>query len=262
MNLTLDDALLRFGGSSLACDAPVDPRAGTVFHDGAMRSAAGFEWAPPVQGAVYGTLLNYKDALAALGERAFAPPYKAPPRAPVLYIKPRNTHSAHERAIVVPNGVEALAMGASLGVVIGRVACRVAESDALDHVAGYTIGNDVAVPHDDFHRPSIRLKCRDGFCPLGPWVMARRHVADPDALAIRVTIDGAIRQQANTRDVVRPVRALLAAVTDFMTLLPGDVLLTGVPGNAPLARPGQRVAITIDGIGTLANTLVAEGAAP
>jgi 5-oxopent-3-ene-1,2,5-tricarboxylate decarboxylase/2-hydroxyhepta-2,4-diene-1,7-dioate isomerase len=178
----------------------------------------------------------------------------------VLYIKPRNTRSAHGRPIVVPAGVTALQMGASLGVVIGRTACRVREADAMAFVAGFTIVNDVSIPHDDYYRPSIRYKCRDGFCPLGPWVLARRHVRTPDALDIRVDIDGVVRQRANTRDLVRPIGRLLADVTEFMTLAPGDVLMVGVPGGAPLAQAGQRVAITIDGVGTLANPLIAASA--
>jgi len=258
MDLRIDDALVRLCATALPLDVPVDPGADTFRLDGAMRPTAGVAWVPPVCGAVYGTLLNFRDALAALGDAVREPPYKAPPTAPVLYVKPRNTHSAHERPIVVPRGVPELEMGASLGLVIGRVACRVPERDALSFVAGYTIANDVSVPHDNYYRPSIRMKCRDGFCPLGPWVIARRHVADPNALALRVTIDGVERQRAQTRDLVRPVHRLLADVTDFMTLLPGDVLLVGVPAAAPRARAGQRVAIAIDGVGTLANTLVAE----
>ncbi|MFO1323653.1 MAG: fumarylacetoacetate hydrolase family protein [Burkholderiales bacterium] len=217
-----------------------------------------FAWLPPVAGTVYGVLLNYRDALAALGDAVNQPPHKAPPKAPILYVKPRNTRSAHGRAIVVPAGVDALEMGAALAVVIGRVACRVAERDALTFVAGYAVANDVCVPHDSYYRPSVRFRCRDGFCPIGPWVVARRHVADPDALTLEVAIDGVVRQRAHTGGVVRPLRRLLADVTEFMTLQPGDVLLTGVPGGAPRARAGERVAITISGVGTLENTLVNE----
>jgi 5-oxopent-3-ene-1,2,5-tricarboxylate decarboxylase / 2-hydroxyhepta-2,4-diene-1,7-dioate isomerase len=262
MDLTIDDALVHVAGAPFPLDVGVDLRAGTLLMAGTPRPVAGLLLESPVRGAVYGTLLNFKDALAALGNAVREPPYKAPPKAPVLYVKPRNTRSAHGRPIVVPEGVAALQMGASLGVVIGRTACRVREADALAHVAGYTIVNDVGIPHDNYYRPSIRYKCRDGFCPVGPWVMARRHVPAPDALAIRVEIDGVVRQLANTRDLVRPVARLLADVTEFMTLVPGDVLMVGVAGAAPLAQAGQQVAITIDRVGTLANALVAARAAP
>ena len=259
MNLAIRDALVRVQGSALPHDVRVDPRAGTLAWQGRPRAVSALAWQPPVAGAVYGTLLNDRAALAALGEAAGKPPYKAPPNAPVLYAKPRNTRSAYGWPIVVPDGVPSLAMGACLGVVIGRTACRVRADDALGFVAGYTVGNDVSVPHDSFYRPMVRYRCRDGFCPIGPWVIARRHVADPDALAIRVEIDGAVRQRATTGTFVRTVARLLADVTEFMTLAPGDVLLTGVPADAPLAHAGQRVAVTIDGVGTLMNTLVAPG---
>jgi 5-oxopent-3-ene-1,2,5-tricarboxylate decarboxylase/2-hydroxyhepta-2,4-diene-1,7-dioate isomerase len=134
-------------------------------------------------------------------------------------------------------------------------------ADALDVVAGYTIANDVSVPHPDYYRPSIRYKCRDGFLPIGPWVMAARRVPRPDALEIRVAIDGKPCVHAALSDLVRPIATLLADVTAFMTLAPGDVLLVGVPAGAPRARPGQHVAIHVDGVGTLENTLLAAPAA-
>lgn len=256
MNVAIDDALVHVAGEPLPRDVRVDPRAGTLAWRGRTRSAADLAWLPPVAGAVYGVLLNDRGALAALGAAAHAPPYKAPPRAPVLYVRPRNTRSAHRWPVVVPAGVEALAVGASLAVVVGRTACKVTAADALEFVAGYTVASDFCVPHDSFYRPAVRHRCRDGFCVLGPWVIARRHVHDPDALAIRVEVDRVERQRATTRDFVRPVAQLLADVTAFMTLVPGDVLLTGVPAQAPHARRWQRVTVTVEGVGALENTLV------
>jgi 5-oxopent-3-ene-1,2,5-tricarboxylate decarboxylase/2-hydroxyhepta-2,4-diene-1,7-dioate isomerase len=215
---------------------------------------------PPyrLSGNVYGTLLNQRGALAALGAAASQSPYKTPPRAPVLYIKPRNTLNGPAGAVPVPADAPELEVGATLGVVIGRTACRVAAGEALDCVAGYTIVNDVSVPHVSFYRPSIRLKARDGFCCIGPEVVARARIADPDALGIRVYVDGQLAQSGSTRDLVRPVRQLIADVTEFMTLAAGDVLLVGVPPGAPRVRAGQGVAIEIDGIGRLENRFVAE----
>lgn len=211
---------------------------------------------------VYGTLLNHREALAALGDAVHQPPYKAPPKAPVLYIKPRNTLNVHGGAIVVPQGVDELEMGATLGIVIGRTACRVSEAEALSVVAGYTVCNDVSVPHASYYRPSLRFKCRDGFLALGPAVVARDLVLAPDALALTVAIDGQVAQRSSTGGMFRGVARLIHEVTDFMTLSPGDVLMLGVPNGAPRARAGQRVSITIDGIGTLENHLVAEATAP
>ena len=212
-------------------------------------------------GTVYGALLNHRAALAALGEAVHQPPYKAPPRSPVLYIKPRNTFAADGDAVVVPAGVDDVEIGAALGIVIGRDACRVAEADAPACVAGYTVCNDVSVPHASFYRPSLRFKCRDGFLPIGPWVVAAHRVADADALAVQVSLDGRIVQQTSTAGMQRPVARLIAEVSAFMTLAAGDVLMLGVAAGAPRARPGQRVRIHIESVGTLENPLVAETAA-
>ncbi len=206
---------------------------------------------------VYGALLNHRSALAALGAAASRPPYKAPPVAPVLYIKPRNTLAVSGDVVWIPAGTLELEVGACLGMVIGRTACRVSEAQALDHVAGYLIVADVSVPHDSYHRPSIRYKARDGFCPLGPAVIERAAVGDPDALTIRTYLDGALRQTASTSESIRPAARLLADVTEFMTLMPGDVLTLGAAAPAPRVRSGQTLTIELDGLGSLSNPYLA-----
>ena len=220
-----------------------------------------FDVAPyRLSGVVYGTLLNHEAAISALGAAAFQPPYKAPARAPVLYVKPRNTLIGHRDSVTVPVDAPELEIGASLGIVIGRTACRLAENQALDHVAGYTIVNDISVPHDVFYRPSIRFKARDGFCPIGPRVVPRHEILNPDALAVRVYADGALVHSTTTGERRRTVARLLADVTEFMTLSPGDVLMLGASAGAPRARAGQQVRIEIDGLGQLDNAFITEGA--
>jgi len=220
----------------------------------------GFLSQTAVRGTVYGTLLNHRDALAALGDAVHQPPYKAPPRAPVLYIKPRNTWVGDGDAVHVPAGVDALEIGATLGLVIGRTACRVSAGQALSHLAGYAIVVDISVPHGSFYRPSLRFKARDTFCPIGPVVPADR-LLDPDALGIEVAIDGSLAHRAGTAGLVRSCARLLADVSEFMTLFPGDVLSVGVAAGAPLARAGQRVRVSIGGLGRIENPLLAERAA-
>ena len=212
----------------------------------------------PVRGTVYGTLLNEKAALAALGEQVHEAPYKAPPKAPILYIKPRNTWVGSGASVPVPLDAPELEMGATLGVVMGRTASHVTVAEALDYVAGYTVLNDISVPHASFYRPSIRFKCRDGFCPIGPAVVPKDAIADPDQLAVTVSLDGVVVQRTSTANRVRSVAQLLADVTEFMTLHPGDVLSIGVAAGSPLARAGQHVSIHIEGVGVLENTLVKE----
>jgi 5-oxopent-3-ene-1,2,5-tricarboxylate decarboxylase/2-hydroxyhepta-2,4-diene-1,7-dioate isomerase len=216
---------------------------------------------PPyrLSGAVYGTLLNHRSAVTLLGDAVNQPPYNAPPTAPVLYIKPRNTLALSGSVVSIPRGTPELEVGACLGLVIGRTACKVAEARALDYVAGYLIVADVSVPHGVFHRPSIRFKARDGFCPLGPAVTARGAVANPDALTIRTYIDESLVQTAGTADLIRPAARLLADVTEFMSLAPGDVLALGAAAPAPRVRPGQTSRIDIDGLGSLSNLFLEAG---
>jgi 5-oxopent-3-ene-1,2,5-tricarboxylate decarboxylase / 2-hydroxyhepta-2,4-diene-1,7-dioate isomerase len=211
---------------------------------------------PPyrLSGAVYGTLVNHRSAMAALGDAVNRPPYNAPPTAPVLYIKPRNTLALPGSVVSVPRDTPELQIGACLGMVIGRTACKVSESQALDHLAGYLIVADISVPHASFHRPSIRFKARDGFCPLGPHVTARALIRNPDALTIRVYVDDTLVQTAGTTDSIRSAARLLADVTEFMTLAPGDVLALGAAAPAPRVRAGQTSRIEIDGLGSLANS--------
>ena len=225
--------------------------------DGQMQAGAGcfsipFD-VPPyrLSGTVYGALLNHASALAALGDAANRPPYGAPPAAPVLYIKPRNTLGLSGSPVTIPAGTPELEVGACAGLVIGRTACRVPESRALDYVAGYLIVADVSIPHANHYRPSVRFKARDGYCPLGPAVTALAAVANPDALTVRAYVDGVLVQTASTADLIRPAGRLLADVTEFMTLAPGDVLALGAAASAPRVRSGQTATIDINGLGSL-----------
>jgi 5-oxopent-3-ene-1,2,5-tricarboxylate decarboxylase/2-hydroxyhepta-2,4-diene-1,7-dioate isomerase len=215
----------------------------------AVLAAIPFDVAPyRLSGTVYGAAFNHRSALSGLGDAASRPPYNAPPDSPVLYIKPRNTLALSGHAVMIPAGTTHLEVGASLGVVIGQTACRVSESRALDYAAGFLIVADVSVPHSNYHRPSISCKARDGYCPLGPLVIARCVLADPDALTIRIYLDGTLVQAASTAELIRPAARLLADVTEFMTLVPGDVLALGAAWPAPKARTGQTVEIQVDGL--------------
>lgn len=193
----------------------------------ALPSMAAAPWR--LSGTVIGVLANDPAMLAAMGDAVNAPPYKAPPRAPILYVKPANTWIAHGAPIPLPAGVPALEMNATLGVVIGTTACRVPEAHALEFVRGYTIVNDVCEPHASFYRPGVRQRCRDGFCAFGPWVVAANAVGSPDALAMRVFVNGQLRGADNTGNLVRGIARLITDVTEFMTLAEGDVLLVGSP---------------------------------
>lgn len=208
---------------------------------------------------VVGALLNFRGAWRAMEPAMHQPPHHKPPVHPVLYLKPANTWAVPGQAIVLPTGVAEVEVGGTLGVVFARSTARVGERDAPSHVAGYRIVNDITVPHAAVLRPPLRQKCRDGFCPMGPLVDAM-HVADPDALAIRCFVNGELRLSNTTAHLMRPVARLIAEVSEFMSFEAGDVLLVGVPEDAPVAKAGDRVAVEIDGLGRLENPLRAEGA--
>ncbi|KWW11309.1 4-hydroxyphenylacetate isomerase [Peribacillus simplex] len=212
----------------------------------------------PVTGTLYGTLLNYKGSLEALMEQVHHPPYNEPPKGPVLYIKPRNTFSAFAKPVPLPTGEPELEIGASLGIVIGKTATRVKKAQAMDYIEGFTIVNDISIPHESVYRPAIRYKARDGFCPIAPWVVSKDSISNPDRLGIRVYINGELRQENTTSNLIRPISRLIEDITDFMTLNAGDVLLVGVPENAPLAKANDHVRIEIDEIGYLENPIVTE----
>lgn len=213
-----------------------------------------------LSGTVYGTLLNHRPALEQLGDAVNAPPYKGAPNAPVLYVKPRNTLARSGDAIAVPTTPGILEIGAALGLVIGRTASRVPEGEALQYVAGYTVVADYSVPHDSYYRPSVRFKALDGSCPIGPHVVPRQLIDNPDNLVVNVYVDDAIVQTTTTEGMVRNAARLLADVTEFMTLSPGDVLMLGVAAGAPRVGAGHRVGIVIQMVGRLDNTLIEERA--
>ncbi len=202
-------------------------------------------------GMVCGAAMNHRGVLAALGAAAHQPPYKAPPMGVVLYIKPRNTLMAAGGAALVDDAVPELDVGAALGLVIGRTACSVNIDDALDHLAGVIVVADFSAPYDSHFRPQIRFKARDASLAFGPAVVALGKAGDIDALGIRVIVDGRLAHEASTGDRIRGAAQLIADVSDFMTLSPGDVVLTGIAPDAPRVGAGAAVVIEIDGLGRL-----------
>lgn len=214
-------------------------------------------------GVVYGTLLNDPATLTALGDAVNQPPYRAPPKAPVLYLKPRHTQAPSGAAVDVP-AEGRLDIGATLGLVIGRAACRVPQAQALGYVAGVLPVADLSLPHTAFYRPSVRLRACDGSCLLGPVVAPAARVPDPNAVELSVRVDGDVVQTVRLDGMVRPAARLLQDVTEFMTLRPGDVLLLGLAAGAPQARAGQHFSIEaagVEALGRLEGHLVAESTA-
>lgn len=216
-------------------------------------------------GTVYGTLLNFPRERDALGERMSAAPYKAPPSAPVLYLKPANTWTPHGRPIALPADAREVWVGATIAMVIGPQALVPAPHSAIECVAGYVLMNDLSLPQPNLFRPPVRFNCIDGFLGIGPEVVPAEHAGDPAAFTLEVRLDGELVQSLSFAELVRSAPQLLADVSEFMTLHPGDVLMLGsdvLDGGVRLtARPGQRIDLDAPGFPTLSNTLATESAA-
>ena len=215
-------------------------------------------WLP--QGTVYGTLMNFTDEHAALAAQMDAPPYKAAPQAPVLYIKTANTFSAHGSAITLPAQAAHVQVRACIGLVFKKstqVASTIKHFTAIDNIASVVLFNDLTVPHESFYRPPVKFKCIDGFLCTGQLPHALRDVAALDALTITVRINGIIVQTFSTADTVRSAAQLVSDVAEFIDLQDGDVMLLGSPFNAPLAAAGDAIEISAPGFAPLRHTLVA-----
>ena len=207
-------------------------------------------------GTVVGVLLNDRASTDANLASFGSPPYNALPVGPILYIKPRNTLAGEGAAVEVPADPGRVRIDATIGAVIGRTATRIPAHEALAFVAGYAIVSDVTLPHESVYRPAVRQRCRDGFCPIGEIRDAAGF--DIGAATITISIDGLEVHRRRLSDLVRPLPELLADITAFMTLSPGDVVLVGPPRDAPLAQPGAVVRIVVPGLATLTHTMVAE----
>jgi 5-oxopent-3-ene-1,2,5-tricarboxylate decarboxylase/2-hydroxyhepta-2,4-diene-1,7-dioate isomerase len=202
------------------------------------------------RGTVYGTLMNFQGELDALGAKMNEPPYKAPPKAPVLYVKPANTWSENGAAIALPARVAQVQVGATVAMVM----------KSAREVAGYVLMNDLAIPHESFFRPPVKLNCLDGFLGIGERVRSRNEAGDPAVFKLEVRINGELKQTVRFSQLVRAADQLLADVSEFMTLGPGDMLMLGCDVGKPLAKAGDRIDISMPALGTLTNTLVAEAA--
>jgi 5-oxopent-3-ene-1,2,5-tricarboxylate decarboxylase/2-hydroxyhepta-2,4-diene-1,7-dioate isomerase len=208
-------------------------------------------WMP--EGTVYGTLLNFQREHALWAPRMSEAPYKAPPRAPVLYIKTANTFTAAGRSIALPAG-QPVVVSASLGLVMGA-----------GGAVGVALFNDVAIAHDSYYRPPVKFQCVDGFLGVGPGCVALERVGGLDglkALQLELRINGVHRQTTALAELVRDAATLLHDVLDFMTLQPGDVLMLGsdcLPdGSRPLVHAGDTVEISADGFESAVHSFAAE----
>lgn len=190
--------------------------------------------------------LNYRTHIAEMGHEM--------PSEPIIFIKPSTAVIGPGVAIELPEGVGRVDHEAELGVVIGRRTHRATPEDAAANILGYTCGNDVTAR--DLQRRDgqwSRAKGFDGFCPIGPWVATD---VDPADLAIECFVNGEMRQSARTSDMLFDPYQLVSFVSSVMTLVPGDVVLTGTPGGIGPLNAHDRVEVRIEGVGVLINDVV------
>jgi 5-oxopent-3-ene-1,2,5-tricarboxylate decarboxylase/2-hydroxyhepta-2,4-diene-1,7-dioate isomerase len=210
-------------------------------------------WLPPIEpGTIFALALNYADHAKELS-------FKAPPE-PLIFLKGPATVCGHLGETRRPADVTYMHYECELAVVIGEPARNINRNDAYDYVAGYTVANDYAIRDylENYYRPNFRVKSRDSATPLGPWLVDAEDVPDPMNLRLRTLVNGKVTQEGSTRDMIFDIPALIEYLSGFMTLLPGDLILTGTPEGLADVKIGDEVVTEIEGIGSLKNTIVGD----
>jgi len=208
-------------------------------------------WLPPVEpGTIFALGLNYADHARELSFKA--------PVTPLVFLKGPNTLCGHMGYTRRPADATYMHYECELAVVMGKTARQVKQADAYGCVAGYTIANDYAIRDylENYYRPNFRVKSRDSTTPLGPWLVDSADIPDPMNLRLRTLVNGRLTQEGCTRDMIFTIPALIEYLSGFMTLSPGDLILTGTPEGLADVKAGDVVVTEIDGLGSLQNTIV------
>ena len=219
--------------------------------DGRRVAGDAVVWLPPIEPRTgFALAINYADHAKELSFKK--------PDAPLAFLKGRNAWIGHRSTSKRTADATFMHYECELAVVIGHPARDVSAANAYDVVAGYTVANDYVIRDyiENYYRPNLRAKNRDGLTVLGPWLVDRADVPDPMNLTLSTTVNGNETQRGNTRDMVFGIPALIAYLSSFMTLAPGDVILTGTPDGIVDVKPGDEVVTAIDGVGRLVNTIV------
>jgi 2-keto-4-pentenoate hydratase/2-oxohepta-3-ene-1,7-dioic acid hydratase in catechol pathway len=202
---------------------------------------------PPVQPSKVVCMgLNYQDHAEELNMDI--------PDEPILFLKPPTTVIGHEEPIVYPHQSHQVDYEAELAVVIGREARSVSQEDPLDYVAGYTILNDVTAR--DLQQKDgqwTRAKSFDTFCPIGPWIETEMN---PSNQKICMKVNGKVKQNSNTTNMIFPPEELIRFISQIMTLKPGDVIATGTPPGVGPLQVGDVAEVSVEGIGILRNNVI------
>lgn len=239
----------------VACDGAIheamEHNGHLLLEDGRELHETDVTWLPPVEpGAIFALGLNYADHARELSFKA--------PEEPLVFLKGPATLIGHLAHTVRPADVKYMHYECELAVVIGKTARNINRASAHEFVAGYTVANDYAIRDylENYYRPNLRVKSRDGATPLGPWLVDRDDISDPMNLTLRAYINGKVTQEGSTRDMIFSIPVLIEYLSSFMTLSPGDLILTGTPEGLADCQPGDEVVTEIEGVGRLVNTIV------
>ncbi|WP_306366689.1 fumarylacetoacetate hydrolase family protein [Nocardiopsis sp. CC223A] len=177
---------------------------------------------------------------------------------PVVFLKPSTSVAGPTDPIFHPAVSERVDFEGELAIVISRPCREVPRERAADVIFGYTVANDVTARDlQQKDKQWTRAKGFDSFCPIGPWITTGLSIDEAQDLAVTTTVDGEVRQSGRTSQFIHDIPGMISYVTSFMTLLPGDVLLTGTPAGVGPLRVGQEVAVTVERLGTISNRVVA-----
>jgi len=209
------------------------------------------QWLPPVEvGTVFALGLNYADHAKELAFKA--------PEVPLVFLKGPNTIVGHRAQTRRPADATYMHYECELAVVIGKTGKNLSKAEAMDIVAGYTVANDYAIRDylENYYRPNLRVKNRDGCTPLGPWLVDAADVPNPMALKLTTRVNGKTTQQGTTADMIFDIATLIEYLTSFMTLNPGDIILTGTPEGLADVKAGDVIETEVEGVCCLINTIV------
>jgi 5-oxopent-3-ene-1,2,5-tricarboxylate decarboxylase/2-hydroxyhepta-2,4-diene-1,7-dioate isomerase len=231
--------------------------AGVQLADGRVLAEDAVVWLPPFEvGTIIALGLNYADHLKELSKELTVTAKDEP----LVFLKGQGSLIGHRAQTRRPKDVTFMHYECELAVVIGKRAKHVKAADAMAYVAGYTVCNDYAIRDylENWYRPNLRVKNRDGGTVLGPWFVDAADVPHPHQLTLRTYVNGQLTQQGTTANMVNDIPALIEYLSSFMTLQLGDVILTGTPEGVVNVNVGDEVVTEIDGIGRLVNTLVGD----
>ena len=213
-------------------------------------------WLPPLKPVAQARTilalgLNYADHAKELEFKA--------PEEPLVFAKGEGALIGHRAFTRRPANVKFMHYECELTIVIGKTARRVKRDDAYDFVGGYTVANDYAIRDylENWYRPNLRVKNRDTCTPIGPFLVDSADIANPQALALQTAVNGKVTQSGNTKDMIFDVPFLIEYFSSFMTLQPGDLILTGTPDGVVDCQPGDEIVTSIEAVGDLVNWIQA-----